>query len=147
MLQLDNYVIRGVQHNVPFVRDLCDHPRFIEGRLATGFIDEEYPDGFQGVTLPPIDRQRLVAASAVMQTLRYVGCGLGLARRSVFDTNSVVVLCHRNERLASIEGASDQHQDRVSGAIESSEPLMVTLNEQVAPHRLVNCISHVCAHG
>lgn len=68
---------------------------------------------------------------------------MGLARRSLFDTNSVVVLCYRNERLASIEGASDQHQDRVSGAIESSEPLMVTLNEQVAPHRLVNCY-HPC---
>ena len=29
-----------------------DHPRFVEGAITTAFIAEEYPDGFQGVTLP-----------------------------------------------------------------------------------------------
>ena len=37
---LDAYVIRGVGHNIPFLRALCDHPRFCEGRLSTGFIKE-----------------------------------------------------------------------------------------------------------
>ena len=37
---LDAYVIRGVGHNISFLRDLCDHPRFVEGRLSTGFIKE-----------------------------------------------------------------------------------------------------------
>ena len=37
---LDAYVIRGVGHNISFLRALCDHPRFCEGRLSTGFIKE-----------------------------------------------------------------------------------------------------------
>jgi propionyl-CoA carboxylase alpha chain len=30
-----------------------DHPRFASGNITTAFIAEEYPDGFQGVTLMP----------------------------------------------------------------------------------------------
>jgi acetyl/propionyl-CoA carboxylase alpha subunit len=32
--------VRGVGHNIAFLRDLADHPRFVEGRLTTGFIRE-----------------------------------------------------------------------------------------------------------
>ena len=42
---LDAYVIRGVGHNISFLRDLCAHPRFAAGRLTTAFIKEEYPQG------------------------------------------------------------------------------------------------------
>ena len=43
---LDRFVIRGVQHNISFLSALVQHPRFIEGRITTNFIAEEYPDGF-----------------------------------------------------------------------------------------------------
>ncbi len=43
---LDRFVIRGVQHNISFLAALVQHPRFIEGRITTNFIAEEYPDGF-----------------------------------------------------------------------------------------------------
>jgi propionyl-CoA carboxylase alpha chain len=43
---LDAYYIRGVSHNISFLNALIAHPRFIEGRLTTNFIAEEYPDGF-----------------------------------------------------------------------------------------------------
>lgn len=43
---LDTYVVRGVTHNLGFLKALCDHPRFIDGRITTKFIEEEYPDGF-----------------------------------------------------------------------------------------------------
>ncbi len=32
---------------MPFLSALMEHPRWREGRLSTGFIAEEYPDGFQ----------------------------------------------------------------------------------------------------
>lgn len=35
---LDSYVIRGLNHNINFLRDCMTHPRFIAGRLSTGFI-------------------------------------------------------------------------------------------------------------
>jgi propionyl-CoA carboxylase alpha chain len=43
---LDNYYIRGVNHNISFLNALMVHPRFIEGRLTTNFIADEFPDGF-----------------------------------------------------------------------------------------------------
>ncbi len=44
---LDAFIIDGVEHNVPFVTALMQHPRWREGRLSTGFIAEEYKGGFK----------------------------------------------------------------------------------------------------
>jgi len=44
---LDEYLIRGVKHNLSFLGAVMAHPRFQEGRLSTNFIDQEYPDGFR----------------------------------------------------------------------------------------------------
>ena len=43
---LDNYYIRGVNHNISFLNALMVHPRFVEGDLTTNFIADEFPDGF-----------------------------------------------------------------------------------------------------
>ena len=43
-----------------------DHPRFVAGAITTAFIAEEYPDGFQGVTLPEPMLRRVAAAAAAM---------------------------------------------------------------------------------
>jgi len=43
---LDTYFIRGVSHNISFLNALIAHRRFLDGRLTTNFITEEYPDGF-----------------------------------------------------------------------------------------------------
>jgi propionyl-CoA carboxylase alpha chain len=43
---LDAFGIDGIQHNIPFLTALMEHPRWREGRLSTGFIAEEFPDGF-----------------------------------------------------------------------------------------------------
>jgi len=45
---LDSFEIAGVGHNVDFLSALMQHPRFRAGALTTGFIAEEYPDGFHG---------------------------------------------------------------------------------------------------
>jgi propionyl-CoA carboxylase alpha chain len=45
---LDSFVLEGIGHNVDFLSALMQHPRFREGRLTTGFIAEEYPEGFEG---------------------------------------------------------------------------------------------------
>lgn len=45
---LDEYVIKGVTHNVPLLREVITHPRFQEGRLSTAFLAEEFPSGFKG---------------------------------------------------------------------------------------------------
>ena len=63
---LDAYQIRGVSHNIPFLSALLRHPRFVAGRLTTGFIAEEFPDGFQGARPSEEDRQLLAAVAAVV---------------------------------------------------------------------------------
>ena len=55
---LDGFVVDGIQHNIPFLTALMQHPRWREGRLSTGFIAEEYPDGFPPVAARTPTRRR-----------------------------------------------------------------------------------------
>ncbi|MCR4376665.1 MAG: acetyl-CoA carboxylase biotin carboxylase subunit [Rhodospirillales bacterium] len=88
---LDGFYIRGVQHNISFLSALMNHTRFIEGRLSTGFIAEEYPDGFHASDIPHDDPSVLVAVAA----------SLHLAYQT---------------RAAKISGQVNGHEHRVAGA-------------------------------
>ena len=63
---LDSFEVEGIGHNLPFVAAVMDHPKFISGDMTTAFIAEEYPDGFEGVTLPETDLRRVAAACTAM---------------------------------------------------------------------------------
>ena len=63
---LDAFEVEGIGHNLPFLSAVMDHPRFAAGDITTAFIDEEYPDGFQGVALPEPALRRVAAAAAAM---------------------------------------------------------------------------------
>ncbi len=45
---LDKFELEGLGHNIDFLSAIMQHPRFRSGELTTGFIAEEYPDGFSG---------------------------------------------------------------------------------------------------
>ena len=61
---LDAFAIEGIRHNIPFLAALMAHPRWREGRLSTGFIAEEFKDGFQNPA-PEGKSARMLAAVAV----------------------------------------------------------------------------------
>jgi propionyl-CoA carboxylase alpha chain len=63
---LDSFYIRGLGHNISFLAALMAHPRFQAGRLTTGFIAEEFPEGFQGVSLDEAAMSDLVAVAAIV---------------------------------------------------------------------------------
>uniref|UniRef100_A0A8C3A9N9 Propionyl-CoA carboxylase alpha chain, mitochondrial n=1 Tax=Cyclopterus lumpus TaxID=8103 RepID=A0A8C3A9N9_CYCLU len=63
---LDNYVIRGVTHNISLLREIITHPRFISGDISTNFLPEVYPDGFKGHQLEADSRRELLAAAAAL---------------------------------------------------------------------------------
>ncbi len=65
---LDGFVVDGIEHNVPFLAALMKHPRWREGRLSTGFIAEEYPDGFAPMA-PDASQQATLAAVALSASL------------------------------------------------------------------------------
>ena len=50
---LDAFYIEGIQHNVPFLSAIMENPRWQTGALSTGFIAEEFPEGFTGHALTP----------------------------------------------------------------------------------------------
>ncbi len=63
---LDAYYIRGVSHNISFLNALISKNRFRQGHLSTGFIAEEYPNGFHPSDLPHEDPGLLVALAATV---------------------------------------------------------------------------------
>jgi propionyl-CoA carboxylase alpha chain len=67
---LDEFRIEGISQNIPFLAAIMHSPRFREGRLSTGFIAEEFPDGFHGRPLDELRARRFVAAAVAARILR-----------------------------------------------------------------------------
>jgi len=63
---LDSFEVEGIGHNIPFLSAVYDHEKFTSGNMTTAFIEEEYPDGFEGVSLAQGDVARIAAACAAM---------------------------------------------------------------------------------
>ena len=59
---LDDFRIEGLGHNVDFLSAIMQHPRFLAGELTTGFIAEEWPEGFHGA---PAGEELLAAVAAI----------------------------------------------------------------------------------
>ena len=66
---LDAFAIEGLSPNLAFLADIMRHPRFKAGDITTGFIAEEYPDGFAP---PPPEGEdaHVMAAAALAMELR-----------------------------------------------------------------------------
>ncbi|ORZ36413.1 carbamoyl-phosphate synthase L chain, ATP binding domain-domain-containing protein [Catenaria anguillulae PL171] len=67
---LDAYVIKGVTHNIPLIRDVLAKKRFRDGKLSTGFLPEEYPEGFKGHKLEGQSLDQFVCVAAALQAMR-----------------------------------------------------------------------------
>lgn len=65
---LDRFEIEGPGHNIDFLSALMQHPRFRAGELTTGFIAEEYPDGFTGAPASAELQRSLAAIAAFIAT-------------------------------------------------------------------------------
>ena len=65
---LDRYELRGVAHNAGFLNAVIGRRRFVEGRLSTAFIDEEFGDGFDPTALSDEARAIIVPVAALMHT-------------------------------------------------------------------------------
>ncbi|MFO1127877.1 MAG: acetyl/propionyl/methylcrotonyl-CoA carboxylase subunit alpha [Rhodospirillales bacterium] len=68
---LDEFYIKGVHHNIAFLTALMANPRFLQGRLTTNFIAEEYPDGFAPTPLEANELDDIIAV-AILMHLRYM---------------------------------------------------------------------------
>ncbi len=59
---LDAFELEGPGNNIDFLSAIMQHPRFQSAALTTGFIAEEYPEGFHGA---PADAELLKTLAAV----------------------------------------------------------------------------------
>ena len=67
---LDAFEIEGLSHNLDFLSAIMQHPRFRAGALTTGFIAEEYPDGFHGAPASPALQRSLAAIAGFLASAR-----------------------------------------------------------------------------
>ena len=67
---LDAFELEGLGHNIDFVSAIMQHPRFRSGELTTGFIAEEYPEGFQGAPAADDLKVKLAAIAAFVAAAR-----------------------------------------------------------------------------
>jgi propionyl-CoA carboxylase alpha chain len=63
---LDRFELEGLGHNIDFLSAIMQHPRFRSGNLTTGFIAEEYPEGFSGAAASPDLLRQLAAIAGFM---------------------------------------------------------------------------------
>lgn len=68
ILALDQFEIQGLGHNIDFLSAIMQHPRFRSGDITTGFIAEEYPEGFHGAPTSIELTRNLAAIAAFVAT-------------------------------------------------------------------------------
>jgi propionyl-CoA carboxylase alpha chain len=98
---LDQFVIDGISDNVDFLSALMQHSRFRKGDLATDFIADEYPEGFEGA---PADAQLLADLAVVAGMVSVISEERALEISDQLGER-VYVPC---ERVVRIDGGAEQ---------------------------------------
>uniref|UniRef100_A0A667ZHL9 Propionyl-CoA carboxylase alpha chain, mitochondrial n=1 Tax=Myripristis murdjan TaxID=586833 RepID=A0A667ZHL9_9TELE len=149
---LDNYVIRGVTHNIPLLREIITHPRFISGDITTNFLPEVYPSGFHGHQLATDSRRELLASAAAL----YIAAQLR-SQRFLCNLRVSTIPQERGKWELCVELGKDRHnvevtrsgntytvevdagRVEVSGEWNLASPLLpLTIN---GTHRMLQCLS------
>ncbi|MGP8263849.1 MAG: biotin/lipoyl-containing protein [Rhodoblastus sp.] len=94
---LDAFVIDGIRHNIPFLSSLMQHERWRLGHLSTGFIAEEYPDGFSPLKPQGEIAHRMAAVAAFVDNLhndrkRQISGQMQTQKPVMFETARSVML-------------------------------------------------------
>ncbi|XP_028279953.1 propionyl-CoA carboxylase alpha chain, mitochondrial [Parambassis ranga] len=149
---LDNYVIRGVTHNIPLLREIITHPRFISGDISTNFLPEVYPDGFKGHQLEEDKRREVLASAAALYTTAQLRSQRFLGHQRVasspVECNHWELSVQLGERHHTVEVTKsgnvytvevDGEKVEVTGQWSLSSPLLpLTIN---GTQRMFQCVS------
>jgi propionyl-CoA carboxylase alpha chain len=120
---LNAFVIRGISSNIPFQAALLAHPKFAAGDFNTGFIAEQYPDGFTLASVRHDDADFLLAL-AVATNRRVLARSAGISgqlrgHELQVGADFVVVQTdaqgQRSETPASVRLAGEQFEVGVRG--------------------------------
>ena len=129
---LDAFTIDGIQHNIPFLTSLMQHPRWRSGKISTGFIKEEFPGGFKPRAVAGDDLETLVAVAA---SIDHLG---NIRRRAISHQMGGPAVRFAVHRVVAVNGQSRSVQ--VEGHIGS--PTVVTmLNKSGAAQKKLTLVS------
>ncbi|MEP9401122.1 acetyl/propionyl/methylcrotonyl-CoA carboxylase subunit alpha [Sphingomonas sp. VNH70] len=123
---LDAFEVAGVGNNIDFLSAIMQHPRFRSGALTTGFIAEEYPEGFHGAPADGALLRRLAAIAVVADLERTHRAGRidgQLGARIAGSTERVVTIGGQRFAL-SVDG----HSKGMSVNIDDAPPLDVVMH-------------------
>jgi propionyl-CoA carboxylase alpha chain len=109
---LDAFYIDGIQHNIPFLQAVMQHPRWRSGAISTGFIKEEYPEGFKPRVAEGDEREVLAAVAAVIDHQQ------NSRRRQITHQMSGTAVSFAKSRVVRIGG--DSLRMEVSGGEDAS---------------------------
>ncbi|MBX9943440.1 MAG: biotin/lipoyl-binding protein, partial [Reyranella sp.] len=115
---LDEFYVRGVSHNVPFLAALMAHPRFVAGKLTTNFIAEEFKGGFTAAHLPPRDPAMLAGVAAVVDRIQAQRAATGAGKMPghvALVQDSRVVMLNRTALALSLSGGGSDFVVDVAG--------------------------------
>jgi propionyl-CoA carboxylase alpha chain len=112
---LDEYLIRGIKHNICFLAAIMAHPRFREGRLSTNFIAEEYPDGFRSEDVVHVEPALPIVVLSVIHRLymdraaKLSGQLAGHERRVLDEWVVIIDDVHHNVKVWPYQAKSEHH--------------------------------------
>lgn len=66
---MDEYIIKGVTHNIGFGRSILRNPDFSSGSYSTAFIPKYYPKGFHGDPISSDDKNTILLSSMYVRNL------------------------------------------------------------------------------
>ncbi|MBB6505918.1 propionyl-CoA carboxylase alpha chain [Sphingomonas endophytica] len=118
---LDAFTIEGPGTNLHFLSALMQHPRFRSGNITTGFIAEEYPDGFHGAPATPALLTTLAAVAAVAAHAQ-------VTRARLIDGQLGHVLAAPGEWVARVDGQDHAVTIRDGRVIVDGTPLDATID-------------------
>ncbi len=109
---LDAFVIDGIRHNIPFLSSLMQHERWRAGNLSTGFIKEEYPDGFSPLVASGEKAKRMAAVAAGIDHLmnarkREISGQIRTQRPVAFQQERTIVLQDQHFNVTVLTGVDD----------------------------------------
>lgn len=116
-LALDEFVVDGIAHNIPFLTALMQHERWRAGELSTGFIAEEYPDGFHAREPDDDVKTVLVGVVAAIDHLS------NERRREITDQMDGPEVRFARERVVQIGG------EKTNILVESAAPGQVAVSQ------------------
>ena len=115
---LDAFYIDGIQHNIPFLSALMQHPRWRKGDISTAFIAEEFAGGFRHREPEGEARDVLAAVAATIDNLN------NIRRRHISGQLPGAVGLKLGEMRVCRLGKFEQHM-RVSGELADGATVML----------------------